>query len=121
MIDVLIVIAFFLWRVILFQDSLLTTTELSRDGLIPAVLDLIWHNFWLRLSDAATTTYTSLRHHHLLTPVIIFSVILRSIIFLELYCLVMCSPNVKEGICWILFKNFLHFRTLPGTHAGLAA
>jgi hypothetical protein len=33
----------------------------------------------------------------------------------------MCSPNVKEGICWILFKNFLHFRTLPGTHAGLAA
>jgi hypothetical protein len=75
MINILIVVAFFLWRVILFKDSLLAATELGRDGLIPAVLILIWHHFRFRLSNA-TTTYTSLRHHHLLTPVIMFSVIL---------------------------------------------
>jgi hypothetical protein len=108
MINILIVFSFFLWRVILFQDSLLAATKLGRDGLIPVVLELIRHHFRFRLSDA-TPTYASLRHHHLLSPVIMFSVILRGIIFLELDFLVMCSPNVKDGVCWILFKNFLHF------------
>lgn len=121
MIDSLIFLAFFLWRVILFHDSLLATPEFGRDGLIPVVLELIRHHFWFWLSDTTTTTYASLRHHHLLTSVILLRVILRGIIFLELDCLIMCCPNIEESICRIFFKNFLHFRSLPGAHARLAA
>jgi hypothetical protein len=58
MINILI-FAFLLWWVILFQDSLLIATELGRDGLIPVVLELIRHHFRFRLSYA-TTTYASL-------------------------------------------------------------